>query len=133
MNIKNNLEKNLNCNLIAKKLRGNKSFSYFGKPIDEDEWKDNWKEELKEIVNLEKKLFLFCYENEELYKSFIKRILRDLEELDKKSDFSNSKCIAINWYIQSLKDAMIVDIPYDDRYIYDDKGRKVKYIFRDLE
>ena len=127
------MEKNFDCNLIAKTLRGNKNFSYCGKPIDEGEWKDNWKEELEEIANLEKKLFEFCYENEKIFKSFIKRILKDLEELDKKSDFSNSKCIAVNWYIQSLKDAMIIDIPYDDRYIYDDKGRKIKYIFRDID
>ena len=80
------MEKNFDCNLIAKKMRGNKSFSYFGKPIDEGEWKNLWKEQLEEITTLEKKLFEYCLKDEKLYKIFINRVLILIEECTILSD-----------------------------------------------
>ena len=119
------MEKNFDCNLIAKNLRGDKVFSYFGKPIDEGEWKNDWKEQLEEVANLEKKLFEYCLKDEKLYKIFINRVLILIEELEKDLEYFNPKYIDIDSYIMYLKGEMITDnFCNDHRYYYDEKGKK---------
>ena len=126
------MEKNFDCNLIAKNLRGDKVFSYFGKPIDEGEWKNLWKEQLEKVATLEKKLFKYCLEDEKLYKIFINRVLILIEELEKDLDYFNPKYIDIDSYIMYLKGEMITDnFCNDHRYYYDEKGKKRHYMFVD--
>lgn len=124
--------KNFDCNLIAKNLRGDKVFSYFGKPIDEGEWKNDWKEQLEEVANLEKKIFEYCLKDEKLYKIFINRVLILIEELEKDLDYFNPKYIEIRSYRMYLKGEMITnDIINDHRYYYDEEGKKRHYMFVD--
>ena len=126
------MEKKFDCNLIAKKLRGNKSFSYFGKPIDKGEWKNDWKEQLEEVANLEKKIFEYCLKDEKLYKIFINRVLILIEEIEKDLAYFNPKYVDIDSYIMYLEGEMITDnFLNDHRYYYDEKGKKRHYMFVD--
>lgn len=126
------MEKNFDCNLIAKNLRGDKVFSYFGKPIDEGEWKNDWKEQLEEVANLEKKIFEYCLKDEKLYKIFINRVLILIEEIEKDLAYFNPKYVDIDSYIMYLEGEMITDnFCNDHRYYYDEKGKKRHYMFVD--
>ena len=126
------MEKNFDCNLIAKKMRGNKSFSYFGKPIDKGEWKNDWKEQLEEVANLEKKILEYCLKDEKLYKIFINRVLILIEEIEKDLAYFNPKYVDIDSYIMYLEGEMVTNnIINDHRYYYDEEGKKRHYMFVD--